>query len=53
MNLEYIRIHVICRVNQAEYAIRILWFAAQEYVNTYSTRGGNTQRALRQKRAYQ
>ena len=33
-----VHIHVIYRVNQAEYAIRILVVASQEYVNTYSTR---------------
>jgi len=38
MHLEYVRMHVLCRVNQAEYAIRILKAAPQEYVNTYSTR---------------
>jgi len=32
-NLEYVHIHVIYRVAQAEYGIRIL----KEYVNTYST----------------
>jgi len=32
------QIHVICRVNQAEYVIRILVAVPQEYVNTYSTR---------------
>jgi len=37
-NLECVRIHVICRVNQTEYGIRILVAASQEYVNTYSTR---------------
>jgi len=37
-HLEYIRIHVLCRVNQAEYAIRIPTAAPQEYVNIYSTR---------------
>jgi len=36
-NLECVRIHVICRVNQAEYVIRILVAAPQECVNTYST----------------
>ena len=36
-NLEYIHFHVICRVDQAEYVIRILVAASQEYVNTYST----------------
>jgi len=30
-------IHVIHRVNQAEYGIHILVAASQEYVNTYST----------------
>ena len=38
MNLEYVRIDGICRVNQAEYAICIPMAAPQEYVNTYSTR---------------
>ena len=38
MNLEYVRMHVICRVNQAEYATRIPMAAPQEYVNTYPTR---------------
>ena len=37
-NLEYVHIHVIRRVNQAEYVIRVLVAASQEYVNTYSTR---------------
>ena len=37
INLEYICIHVICRVNLAAYAIRIPIAAPQEYVNTYST----------------
>jgi len=31
-------ISVIYRVNQAEYVIRTLVAASQEYVNTYSTR---------------
>ena len=35
---EYVHIHVIYRVNQAEYGIHILVAASQEYVNTYSTR---------------
>jgi len=37
--LEYVHIHVIFiyRVHQAEYGIRILVAASQEYVNTYST----------------
>ena len=38
MNLEYVRIHGLRRVNQAEYAIRIPMAAPQEYVSTYSTR---------------
>jgi len=37
-NLEYIRIYVIERITQAEYVIRIIMAASQEYVNTYSTR---------------
>jgi len=37
-NLEYAHICVIYRVTQAEYEIRILMAAPQEYVNTYSTR---------------
>ena len=37
-NLEYVSIHVICRVNQAEYAIRIPQAVPQEYVKIYSTR---------------
>jgi len=40
MNLEYVRIHVICRVNPAECAIPIPMAAPQEYVNTYSTPRG-------------
>jgi len=38
MHLEYVRIHVICRVNQAECFIHIYVVAPQEYVNIYSTR---------------
>ena len=38
IHLEYVRIHVIYRVNQAEHVIRIRVFAPQEYVNIYSTR---------------
>ena len=34
--LVYVRIHVIYRVNQAEYAIRIPMAPPQEYVNAYS-----------------
>jgi len=37
-NLEYVHIHVIYRVIQTEYVIRILVAVSQEYVNTYSTR---------------
>jgi len=42
MNLEYVRIPVIYRLNQAEYGIHILVAASQEYVNTYSTRKSTT-----------
>ena len=39
IDLEYVRIHVTYyRIHQAEYTIRILVAAPQEYVNTYSTR---------------
>jgi len=38
MNLEYVYVHAICRVNQAKYAIRMLVVAPQEYVDTHSTR---------------
>jgi len=38
INLEYVRVPVLYRVNLAEYVIRILVAAYQEYVNTYSTR---------------
>jgi len=37
INLEYVRICVIYRVNQAEYVIRIRVAASQEYVNTSNT----------------
>jgi len=37
IHLEYVRIHVIYRVKQAEYVIHILAGAPQEYVNIYST----------------
>ena len=37
-DLEYERIRVIYRVNQAEYGIRILVVAPQEYANIYLTR---------------
>jgi len=36
IHLEYVRIHVVYRVNQAEYAVHIRVAASQEYVNTYS-----------------
>ena len=38
IHLEYVRVHVIYRVTQAEYGIRIRMAASQEYVNIYSTR---------------
>ena len=38
MHLEYVRIHAIYRLTQAEYVICIRMAASQEYVNTYSTR---------------
>jgi len=37
IHLEYIRIHAIYRVTQAEYVIHILVVAPQEYVSIYST----------------
>ena len=37
IHLEYVRIHVIYRVNQAEYVIQIRAVAPQECVNIYST----------------
>jgi len=38
IQLEYTRIHVMYRDNQAEHGIHILVVAPQEYVNVYSTR---------------
>ena len=38
INPEYVPIHVICRVNQAEYVIHILVAVPQEFVNIYSKR---------------
>jgi len=38
-NLEYVRTHVIYRVDQAEYDIRILVVAPQKYVKIYSQLG--------------
>jgi len=38
IQLEYVRIHVIYGVNQAEYGIHSLVVAPQKYVNIYSTR---------------
>jgi len=32
VHLEYVRVHVICRVHQAEYVIHLLVVAPQEYV---------------------
>jgi len=46
-NLEYVRVPVIYRVNQAEYVIQILVAASQKYVNTYSTRRNTTQHTTR------
>jgi len=37
-NLEHVHIHVIYRINQTEYEVRIVVATCQEYVNTYSTR---------------
>ena len=44
MNLEYVPVPVMYRVNQAQYVIHILVAASQEYVNTYSTRRVRGQR---------
>jgi len=49
IDLEYVRMHVICRVNQAEYVIHILYIlvvAPQEYVkqSTGHTHTGHTDR---------
>ena len=38
IHLEHVRIHAICRDNQAGYGIHIIVVAPQEYVNIYSTR---------------
>ena len=38
VNLEHVRIHVIYKATQAEYAARTPMAAPQEYLNTYSTR---------------
>jgi len=37
-HLECVRIHVISRVNQAEYGIHVCVVAPQKYVNIHSTR---------------
>jgi len=37
INLAYVRVPVIYRVNQAEYGIHVIVAASQEYVTTYST----------------
>jgi len=37
IHLEYVRIHVIYRVNQAKYVIHMLVVAPQRYVHTYNT----------------
>jgi len=44
IHLEYVRIHVIYWVTQAEYVIHFLVVASQEYVNIYSTRRVRTLR---------
>jgi len=36
-HLEYVRLHVIHRVDQAEYVVHILMVAPHKYVNIYST----------------
>jgi len=38
IHLEYVRVHVIYRVDQAEYVIHVLVVAPQEYVIICSTR---------------
>jgi len=38
IQLDYVRIHVIYRVHQAEHSIHIVVVASQEYVNIYLTR---------------
>ena len=40
--LKYVHVHVIHRVNQADYLIHILVVAPQQYVKIYSTRGSRT-----------
>jgi len=45
MYIEYVRMHVIYRLNQAEYVIHICVVAPQEYVNIYSTRRVRTERS--------
>jgi len=42
ISLEYVRVPVIYRLNQAECVIHILVAASQEYVKTYSTRRSST-----------
>jgi len=39
-HLEYVHLHGIYRVGQAEYITRIRAAASQEYVNAYTTRRG-------------
>jgi len=46
-NIGYGSIYVICRVTQAEYVVRILMSASQEYVNTYSNVGPTVSCAVR------
>jgi len=42
VHLEYVRIHVIYSVHQAEYVVHIRVVAPQEYVNIYSPRRDGT-----------
>jgi len=42
-NLEYVRVSVLYRDNQAEYGIHILVTASQEYMYTYSLRRSRMQ----------
>jgi len=37
-HLEYVHVHVVYRVNPAEYVMHMLVVAQPEYVNIYSTR---------------
>jgi len=46
VHLEYIRIHVIYRVNQAEYGIYILVFEPHKYVKIFCTRAWEVARTV-------